>query len=176
MFSSHSRSQARRWFPYARPDPFFATHDWETALLGTITPPQPVSHYNLNSWLIEPSRQRNPQPDIISRLNSEAYIEIYTDPPNDQPAPTFRFTRPRLPLVPMYTDSDDGLRSLGPARRLTPAQEEARWLARRAQAAVDIMEVSRDDNDDTDWNKENKEAGPQRLIRLRLERASGAWR
>ncbi|EPE30796.1 hypothetical protein GLAREA_03763 [Glarea lozoyensis ATCC 20868] len=161
---SRSRSKAKRSFPYAKPDPFFATHDWETALQGTITPPSPISRYSLNNWSIRRPRQQNAQSNVMSKLNHEAYIEIYTDPLNDKPVPRFRFTRPRLPLVPIYTDTDDGLRALRPARRLTQAQEEMRWRARRAQAAVDIVELPGDENDDKDWNKENEYAGPQRLV------------
>jgi hypothetical protein len=63
---------------------------------------------------------------------------------------------PLRPLATIHLDSHDALSLIRPGRRLTLAQEEARWHTRRTQAVAEVSEDDEDDNDERDWNKENR--------------------
>lgn len=148
-------SEARRPFRFPEPDPFFSTHDFETALRNTITP-QPVSCFKFYEPFKNLPKRRVSGSIDTTKLAVDSSFEIFSDPVEEPVAPR-TYTPRRRPLAPREPESEDALRPLRRERHLALAQEEARALAMRAQAAADAMEIFEDENDDKDWNKENEE-------------------
>jgi hypothetical protein len=140
-------------FPPA--DAFFTSHDWATALRCTLAP-QPTPKFSLPRHFASHSQRSATQTNITSRSAGNINVEILLDQATENSSKPFPFVPPCIPLVPNYPRSDDGLRPLRPGKRLTFQQEEARWYARRAQAAAETVEESEEDDDDKDWNKENE--------------------
>jgi hypothetical protein len=153
--STHPRPQIRRPHWAAAIDTFYETHDFETALRNTI-PTQPSKPYSLNDKSRKRARPSTPESQTKRRLLSKMEFTIHSDEHTKDSQQQVQSTpSPLRPLATIYLDSHDGLSPIRPGRRLTLVQEEARWHARRAQAAAEVLEDDENDNDDRDWNKEN---------------------